>query len=293
MSTEVRMKLVSLHATEVHSLRSEEIGQDFEIRVAHPIPRAPRPGMPGAAEEDFPVLYVLDGDLFFATAVEMSRIMQLFGEMPPMVVVGIGYGDAIAQGELRNRDLTPCRDPSFEAMGAKQVPDHEFLLPEDRRYGGATMFRTFLTDSVRPLVASLFPLRAGSETIFGSSLGGLFALHTLLTEPETFDRYIMASPAIWWSSEMLFEVERAQSALCVALESKVFMGVGALEEGTGMPWLDAFKSVTNVRKMSERLAMRADSTLKLTTHVFDDETHTSVIAAVLTRGLRAVVGPVG
>jgi len=53
------MEQATLFSTEVHTLGSEEIGQEFEIRIAHPVP-SPNPG--GSASPprgDFPVLYVL------------------------------------------------------------------------------------------------------------------------------------------------------------------------------------------------------------------------------------------
>ncbi len=275
----------SISETETRLIEARGIDQTFEIRIGHPVP-SPM----GPPADDYPVLYVLDGDLFWATAVELSRIMQLFGEMPPMVVVGIGYGDREAQGQLRNRDFTPTRDEGFERMAPPEGGDFEFLLPEHSRYGGAAAFQAFLADQVRPLVHDMFPVRAGSQTVYGSSLGGLLAMHTLLTAPSTFDNYIIASPSLWWDDERLFAIEREQATRGEPLEAGVYLGVGALEQGTGMPWLDALKMVTNVRAMAERLRARGDTTLRLSEHVFEDETHTSVIAAVMTRGMRALVG---
>ncbi|MDY7019937.1 MAG: hypothetical protein SWJ54_01075 [Cyanobacteriota bacterium] len=43
----------------------------------------------------------------------MTRIMhKLYGELPPILVVGIAYPtkDGFLQGSLRNRDFTPSED---------------------------------------------------------------------------------------------------------------------------------------------------------------------------------------
>ena len=80
---------VRIPRTEVHRLNADGFDQEFEIWIAHPVPGfAPVP--PGPRQ----VLYVLDANLFFGTAVEMTRIMaQLYGELPPLVVVGVAIPD--------------------------------------------------------------------------------------------------------------------------------------------------------------------------------------------------------
>lgn len=70
---------VTLPGTELHRLRANGIDQEFELRVALPVPGLMRP-----LPDRYDTLYVLDGDLFFGTAVEMTRRMSmLFGELPP------------------------------------------------------------------------------------------------------------------------------------------------------------------------------------------------------------------
>ncbi|NER79954.1 MAG: hypothetical protein F6K42_10295 [Leptolyngbya sp. SIO1D8] len=85
--------------TEVHPLYSEHVGDDFELWIAQPqagfAPLSPSPPQ---------VLYVLNANLFFGTAVEMTRLMhKLYGELPPLLVVGIAYptADGFLQGALR------------------------------------------------------------------------------------------------------------------------------------------------------------------------------------------------
>lgn len=273
---------VAIPRSEVHAISSRHAEADFELWISTPVPnpRVPTP-------DRLPVLYVTDAELWFGTATEMTRVMhQLFGELPPIVVVGIAYGtdDPAVQGEIRNRDLTPSNDARFEAMARQMDPSWQPRLPEGRRMGRADAFLDFLLEEVRPFVASRHPVADGDDTLFGASLGGLFSLYAFLTRPGAFAHYIASSPAIWWDGEMLFGIE--ERAQLDDVTASLYLGVGALEEGVGLPWLDEFRTVTNVRKMTERLAARALGRVRLDHRVFEGETHTSVVPAVLTRGLR-------
>ena len=89
---------------------------------------------------------------------------------------------------------------------------------------------------------------------------------------------------------MLFDLEAQLADRSEDLAARVFLGVGALEEGQGVPWMERFQMVTNVRSLEQRLNARRYPSLELTVHVFEDETHTSVVPAVVTRGLRQLNG---
>jgi predicted alpha/beta superfamily hydrolase len=281
---------VTLAGTQVHRLRSEAIGQEFELRIGLPIP-----GPMSDPSAAWRVLYVLDGDLFFGTALETTRLMhQLWGELPPILVVGIGYGatDPADQAELRTRDFTPDRDDRFLAMGKQMNPGRRPLLPPERAMGGADAFLGFLQSTVQPYVAERFPgVGETRSTVFGSSLGGLFAAHTLVTRPEAFGGYVIASPALWWHGESVFDREEAAARERDDLDAAVFLGVGALEENPAIPMLADFRLVTNTHRLAERLRSREYPGLTVTSQEFPDETHTSVVSAVLTRGLRALHRP--
>lgn len=285
------LRPVQLPGTRVHPLRSRVAEADYQVWIATPAsnPRIPRP-------ERIPVLYVVDADLWFGTATEMTRIMHgLFGEIPPVLVVGLAYGtpDLAVQGEIRNRDLTPTADPAFEAMARQMSPQRPPLLPEGWRVGRAREFLGFIQEEVKPLVRRLAPeADPASEILFGASLGGLFVTWALLSEPGSFRHYIASSPSLWWDAETVFALEERDAARREGVAASVFLGAGSLEEGVaGMPWLDRFRTVTNVRRLAGRLESRGHAGLRVQAHVFEGETHTSVVPAVLTRGLRWALGP--
>ncbi len=272
--------------TEVHSIHSEIIGDDFELWIAKPqagfVPLPPEPPT---------VLYVLDANLCFGTAVEMTRLMhKLYGELPPLLVVGIAYPteDGFQQATLRNRDFTPSEDPGFAAMAAS-LPESMQSFQVEPAMGGANNFLCFLKQEVQPYLSSRFNITPEGSTIFGSSLGGLFVTYAIFTEPTTFDNFIIVSPALWWDNEMMFNLESSQAQAGVNIQANVFIAVGELEESPDIPMLAQFKMVTNVQKMADRLSQREDPSLRVNLDVIQGETHTSVIPAALTRALRSVL----
>jgi len=276
---------VTIPHTEVHALHSEHVGADFEVWIAHPVAGV-MPLPPGPRN----VLTVLDANLFFGTAVEMTRIMsQLYGELPPLTVVGIAYptDDPTLQAELRARDFTPTADSGFEEM-AKNIPGgREPTLPEGRRLGGAGRFLRFLRREVRPFVEARVEVAAGGNTLFGSSLGGLFVVHAFLEEPASFDSYIATSPALWWGEGVLFDREAERAGASDDIDADLVLAVGGLEEDPRIPMLVQFKMITNVDTLAERLGSRGYASLRLSKLVLEGESHTSVVPVALTRGLKA------
>lgn len=276
---------VAIPRTEDHVIRSEHVGEELRLWIAHPVA-----GWRGSIPGPVRVLYVLDADLFFGTAVETTRLMhQLYGELPPLLVVGVAYGvGPRRQAELRTRDLTPTADDGFARMRARLDPSGEPLLPEGRRMGGAARFLAFLTREVRPWIEARYDVARNGSVLFGSSLAGLFTLYALSTEPDAFDHYIAVSPALWWDDEVLFSMEADLAAERRDVDADVFLAVGALEEDARNPMLARFRLVTNVERLAETLRGRGYPSLRLRTSVLEGETHTSVVPVALARGLRGL-----
>jgi predicted alpha/beta superfamily hydrolase len=130
-----------------------------------------------------------DGDAHIQHTSGTVSFLARNARMPEMIVVGITNTD-------RTRDLTPTH---VEQSGN---PNANFPTS-----GGADKFLKFIETEVIPLVESKY--RTLPYRVFaGHSLGGLFAVHTLITRPELFNAYIAASPALQWDNFLL--VERAK-----------------------------------------------------------------------------------
>ena len=136
--------------------------------------------------EGYPVIYTLDADYMFATMVDTIRSHERRPGGTPALIVGIGYPDGVKIGEARRLDLTP-------AIGSEH--------PEGT--GGAEDLIHFISDELKPDIASRFPVNTDKEVLFGHSFGGLFTLYTLINRPELFDTFIAASPSIWFEDELI------------------------------------------------------------------------------------------
>jgi len=275
---------VTIPHSHVHVLESESVGRTLQVWVAEPVAGF-QPLPPGPRQ----VLVVLDADLFFGTAVETARLAsQLYGELPPLVVVGVAYGEEPGvQGQLRTRDFTPSDDPGYDRMAAA-VPGFEPLLPEGERMAGADRFLRCLRDEVWPLLDAHYEVDPTGSAVFGSSLGGLFAAYTLLTAPETFSRYLITSPALWWNEGEVLKLadgsisqERTDPAI------RVYLAAGSREEDPAIPMLAPYRLVSNTRELGRRLEA---NDLDVTLDVLAGETHTSAVPVSLARGLRALFG---
>ena len=280
---------VHLPRTEVHSLTSESTGEAFELWIGHPME-----GWATIGDQPIHLLFLLDANLFFGMAVEMTRLMHtLFGELPPILVAGVAYPDVdpVAQSRLRTGHFTPSRDPIFaEAVRALAPPGAPTPAPPPM--GGAGDFLTFLRRQVDPFVRDRFGLAAASSTLFGTSLGGLFAVHALRTAPEWVDHIIAGSPSLWWNEEEIFAALTDGGRLGGSeVGPDVVIAVGGGEEGPATPQLNRYKLVTNARRLADECGRGALPCRSVHLEVIEGESHTSVVPSTLTRGLRRLLKP--
>jgi predicted alpha/beta superfamily hydrolase len=248
------------------------VDQKFKIFVAFPDSYAD-------STKIYPVVYVLDANWYFGTVTEIVRMLALLQELPELVVVGIGYPvnsimEAVA---VRIRDYTPTVDDGwYQREIVKAFPN----APEYVGSGGAPGFLQFIQEELMPFIHVNYRTDPGDQTIVGHSAGSLFALYTLFHHPDTFNRYVVASPSIWWGEAVTLRYESDFAANNSDLSARVFISVGELEESDTM--------VTNTMNMAKILEGRSYMSLRITTHIFEEETHISVVPASVSRGLRVV-----
>lgn len=217
--------------------------------------------------DPYRVLYVTDANAEFGMAVETARL-----NAPGTVVVGIGYDNPgqgfTASGVPRTLDLTPTAIAGAES-------------------GGAPEFLAFLRDELVPQIESEFHV-SDDRALMGHSFGGLFATYTLLHNDGLFDRFVIASPSIWWDDRTILATEKEYAAANGALDARVFLSVGSLEETTS-----GFPMTSDMTAFAQTLASRSYEGLELGAHVFADETHLSVIGAAFSRGIRFIYAAPG
>ena len=187
----------------------------------------------------YPVVYLLDGGGHFH---HVSGIVQFMAKQkiaPPMILVGLVNTD-------RTRDLTPFK--------IERRPDS----------GGGNRFIDFLRREVFPLVEGQYRTQP-HRTLIGHSLGGLFAVYSLLTAPELFQAYIAISPAIAYGGgpiqEMLESFFEGREAF------NGFLSISVGDEPGYLPHLEAFCAT---------LESKAPGDFKWSYTYMGDEDHASV-----------------
>ena len=163
------------------TIKSQVLGEERAILVRLP------PGYAARTGERFPVLYMTDGDAHIQHTSGTVAFLARNARMPEMIVVGIPNTD-------RTRDLSPTH--------VAQLPDN----PNARfpTSGGADKFLKFIETELIPMVESKYrtqPFRA----LAGHSLGGLFAIHAMVSKPELFNSYIAVSPALQWDKYVMID----------------------------------------------------------------------------------------
>ena len=256
---------VALRDTEAFDVASTAAGRDYRIFVALPA---------GYAETTraYPVLFMGDANGEFGMVTEIARGLALSGDMPDLVIVGIGYptddNDEILN--LRIGDFTPTYiNPGAAFPG-------EFTFPQS---GRASKFLTFLREELMPRITAEYRVDPGDLAFLGHSAGGLFGLYVMFTHPETFGRYIIASPEMRWDDWVIRKFEQKYADEHTDLAARVFITVGSL---------DTLVNPNDVQDLWEELGTRDYPSLVLVTHIFEGETHYSALPATLARGLRAI-----
>lgn len=271
---------VTLAGTARHQLKTPYFAESLRIEVSMPFEYDGTAG-------SYPVVYLIDGYWFFPIVSQALRLIGMDREMPPVLVVGLGYDlPELSPPELearisslRCRDLTPTLDAGEWWRKAGGKPPQEDIEP-----GHSGEFLEAIEHRVKPFIRSRYRVN-GDETLAGFSFGGLFTLHTLFRQPECFSRYVAASPALWWDEGVLFDFEREYARAHDDLNKRLFLSMGACEEsGVWAP----FRMVTNLKTLVMQLAARNYPSLQLGSTIFAGETHSTGVAPALIRGLLSV-----
>lgn len=247
---------VTLANTEQRTIRSEKIGQAYELLVSLP---------PGYAKSGtaYPVLYVLDGWHFPLLAFLQNN--NAYSErMPPVIMVNISHGADVNPMPLRARDF---------------IPTH---LDREPTSGGAATFLDFLEHEIIPLVDRTYRTIPTDRGLLGHSYGGLFALYALAERPGLFQRIVAASPVAGWDDDFIFKRLRAG---LTRLPTHVRVDLSAGDQGFESELLQ------QTRAVSALLNELKPANLEYQFTAFPGENHNSVRLASFPHGLYWVYRP--
>jgi len=246
----------NLYNTQVKIYQSEIIEDDFYLYIS-------LPNDYDKSDKKYPVMYLLDGDVAFGMAASIARYLQFGNTIPELIVVGIGYGALKKnEGNMRSRDYTVSSKRGRSGTG------------------GAPKFREFLKEELIPYIENAYRTKPSNRTINGYSLGGLFAIYTLFTEPGLFNNYIIGSPHLSWDEYRIFTIQEEAFERMDDVEAKVFISVGSEE--------DEEKYFNPIDEMVTLIDEKGYESLKMETKVFDGGTHLICPPEALAYGLVSV-----
>lgn len=296
---------------------SKSNGREYSISIA--MPTTPPP------EQGYAVLYVLDGNSYFASAAEAVRAN---GNAPGVIVVGIGYPDtpSFIKGVLDRHGPVPpgwAGLPAFHAAVSLQrmydlsLPATEaeltsqsiagVMAPKASDVGGVDEFLQVVVNEVKPRVALLAKVDPNNQVLFGHSLGGLAVLRALFTRAADFRTFLAASPSIWWNGKSVLSGEPAFSADVASgrVQPRILITVGGKEEDVPVlpsemqayrprieAMVEASRMVGNACDLSARLAkLKGSGAFKVEDcAIFPKQDHGISVWPALGRGISFAFG---
>jgi predicted alpha/beta superfamily hydrolase len=244
---------VTIAGTQKFSYTSTIANQEYELLVH----------LPGNYDQQkdktYPVLFLLDAQWDFPLVTGLYGSQYYDGFIPGIIIVGITWGGKDPNpGQLRFRDFTPAV--------SNQPPGT----------GNADKFLGFIKKELIPFIDSRFRTKKNDRVLAGSSLGGLFTLYALFTEPSLFNRYFLTSPALQWGNGIILELEKQYAEKKLPLDARLYMAHGDLE------YPGPFE------RFAEHLKKRQYKGLQLQTRILDHTGHSGTKAEGYTRGLQWV-----
>ncbi|MCP5063744.1 MAG: alpha/beta hydrolase [Ignavibacteriae bacterium] len=260
---------VTLRSTSTHLLYSEQQHQYYLIDVF--LPKDYQAKETEFQFPKYPVIYVLNSR---PNAV-MAATLRHTAEMTREIIVGIDFadkdGNPIESFSGYTRDLTPTSDSDW--MQASSAGSG----------GQAEEFLNFINNKVKPLINDTYNVNKNNQTLVGHSFGALFGLYVLFNHSNSFDRYVIASPSLWWDDAVTFKFEEKYASQNKNMAKKVFISVGSKEFLSGSQGM-----IENTDKLVKKIISRKYSDLQIQSRIFEGETHLSVVGLSIHEGLKSV-----
>ncbi len=177
------------------SISSEILGRDVNLTIR--LPRGYE-----VTESSYPVLYDLNGFFSYTYDCGTVELLERSSDIPDIIVVGI---PTLTNGYVPTPYEERGKDPA-----------------------GADLSLKFFEEELIPLIESNYRTN-GYRILYGHSVGGLFTMYALFTQPELFTAYIAGSP--WFQTNdqyWLKHIDRMAEKRNLA-DKFLFMTVGKAE----------------------------------------------------------------
>lgn len=231
--------LPALNDPDHHVFTSETLGRPFHVYVRLPYDYD--------EAKDYPVVYLLDGDVLFPLIGAYQLLLEFDEPVPEVIIVGIAYGGL-------GRENGNYRGTDYSAPGGE-------------REGVADQYQRFLSDELLPFVEERYPADPARRIIFGQSRGAHFVLYTALTQPTLFWGHIASNPSLQPNKAFFFEDHGHPPSTA----SNLFFSSGSR---------DWERLRTEAREWFDHWSGKADTPWRLKTVTLEGETHAAGVTNV-------------
>jgi len=203
--------------TQVVPIKHSATGAQYELYVKLPKSYHEK------QDVKYPVIYFTDAVWHIeALSAATSFLME------NVILVGISWQidipeeqqQALGAHASRYRDYTfnPSDDPDIQAK---------------YQLGQANNHLAFIRNDVIPHVESLYRTDSQNRSYFGYSAGGLFGLYVLLSQPDTFNHYLLGSPSVLNHVPALAALAKKTKPTPERMKTNVYISYGKQEEELG------------------------------------------------------------
>jgi predicted alpha/beta superfamily hydrolase len=196
----------ALFGTEERTLFCATRGREYHLSVA--LPEDYR-----TSTQAYPVIYVLDGDLFFGMAAGLTPLTRWFWGVPEVIIVGISYGM-----------------DSYDHWA--QVRELDFKVPEVRDAppeSVAHLFLEALTQEMIPFIEANYRTIPSDRGLYGYSSSGFFVLYALFHKPDAFQRYLSGSGDLYIAVPYVMQHDATLAERDATHPIQVYLSAGELE----------------------------------------------------------------
>ncbi len=196
-----------LFNTEDRMIACPNMGREYHLSVGLPLSYT-------KSNQDYPVIYLLDGDLNFGMAASLSTISCLTQGRPEVIVVGINYDMESIDQFVRLREL------DFKIPEVRDAPADSY----------ADLFLKALNQEIIPFIETNYRAVPSERCLYGYSSSGFFVLYALFNEPDAFKNYLSGSGDLDVAYPYLINHDQKLAARNINDPIQLYLSVGELED---------------------------------------------------------------
>lgn len=225
------------------------------------------PSYAANTDQIYPVIYLTDAHYSFPIVSGAMRFPMNNGVMQHAIIVALSYEKGSVGSNSRIRDFTPTVAKSWK-----------------QETGNAKGHMAFLRDTVMPFIEKSYRASKTDTTFVGNSLGGLFGVYVLLTEPDLFSNYILGSPSVWFDDNAILNMSFSKPQTKI----KVYLSVGEYETPAFGEGQDMVAGAVQLR--DKIAAYRSEEDIEINFSIVSGASHATAFPTTAIQGLDWVYG---